>query len=357
MVVAAMIDPARQEQFVHKVLGDTSAWFVTMMAALGDRFGLFKDLAAHGPADSRELAARAGINQRYAREWLGCMATAGYLEFDPDTNRFTLPPEHVAALAQESGPFFFGGLHQMLTGLSPVFDRLADAFSHGGGVPQSAYPETFWEGMTRFTAAWFENLLVQQWIPAMPDVERKLRDGADVADVGCGRGRAIMKMASAYTNSRFVGYDAFGPAVDFASSEARSAGLSDRARFEQRDVAEGLPDQYDVITTFDVIHDAVDPLRLLGAIRRALRRDGIYICLDMNCSHRLEENVGPLGAMFHGVSLMYCMTTSLASGGAGLGTLGFHEHKAHELCAQAGFSAVRRLPLENPFNNVYEVRP
>ena len=121
--------------------------------------------------------------------------------------------------------------------------------------------------------------------------------------------------------------------------------------------AEVLPEQYDVITTFDVIHDAVDPRAMLRSIRQALRPDGVYVCLDINCSDRLEENVGPLGAMFHGFSVFYCMTTSLANGGVGLGTVGLHEPKVRELCAEAGFSSVRRVPLENPFNNLYEVRP
>jgi SAM-dependent methyltransferase len=113
----------------------------------------------------------------------------------------------------------------------------------------------------------------------------------------------------------------------------------------------GLPAQFDVITTFDVVHDAVDPLQLLQSIRRALRPDGVYVCLDINCSDKLEENANPLGAMFHGVSVFYCMTTSLANNGAGLGTLGFHEAKVRELCTKAGFSSVRRVPLDNPFNN------
>jgi SAM-dependent methyltransferase len=128
-------------------------------------------------------------------------------------------------------------------------------------------------------------------------------------------------------------------------------------RFQQLDASRGIPEQYDIITTFDVVHDAVDPLGLLRAIRQGLQPDGIYVCLDINCSDKLEENAGPLGAMFHGVSVLYCMTTSLANGGAGLGTLGFHEHKVNELCASAGFSAVRRIPLENPFNTLYEIRP
>jgi hypothetical protein len=112
-----------------------------------------------------------------------------------------------------------------------------------------------------------------------------------------------------------------------------------------------------VITTFDVIYDAVDPLWLLRAIRGALKPDGVYVCLDINCSEKLEENIGALSAFFHGASVLYCMTTSLAHDGEGLGTLGLHEPKMRELCAEAGFITVRRVPLENPFNILYKIKP
>ena len=231
------------------------------------------------------------------------------------------------------------------------------AFRSGGGVSQSQYNEMMWDGLERFTSTWFENLLLQQWIPAMPDVKAQLERGCDVADVGCGRGRGLIKLAQAFPRSRYVGYDNFGPTVARATANAREAGVSDRVRFEERDVSKGLPAQFDVITTFDVVHDAVDPLQLLQSIRRALRPGGVYVCLDINCSDKLEENANPFGAMFHGVSVFYCMTTSLANNGAGLGTLGFHEAKVRELCEKAGFSSVRRVPLENPFNNLYEAKP
>jgi SAM-dependent methyltransferase len=247
-------------------------------------------------------------------------------------------------------------MYEMLPALTGVLDQVVEAFRRGGGVTQARYGAGMWDGLERFTRTWFENLLLQQWIPAMPDVRAHLERGADVADVGCGRGRALIKLAQAFPKSRYVGFDNFGPTVERASANAREAGVADRVRFEERDVSKGLPAQYDVITTFDVVHDAVNPLGLLQAIRKALRPQGSYVCLDINCSDKLEQNINPLGAMFHGVSTFYCMTTSLANGGEGLGTLGFHEAKVQELCKGAGFSSVRRLPLENPFNNMYEVK-
>jgi 2-polyprenyl-3-methyl-5-hydroxy-6-metoxy-1,4-benzoquinol methylase len=349
------VDQEKVHDFVGKVLGDTSGLTTTILAALGDRLNLFKTLAAHGPASSAELAKAASINERYAREWLGGMASAGYVQHDPATRRFTLPPEHVPVLAEEAGPMYFGGAHQMLLGTFGVLDQLTTAFRQGGGVAQPEYSEDWWAGMERFTGGWFENLLLPQWIPAMPRVREALERGVDVADVGCNRGRALIKLARAFPRSRFVGYDVFEPAIRLATERAAEAGLADRIRFEQRDVSKELPEQFDVITTFDVIHDAVDPLGLLRTIRQALRPGGTYVCLDINCSDKLEENAGPLGALFHGFSVLYCMTTSLSRGGAGLGTMGLPESKLKELAIEAGFADVRRVPLENPFNNLYEV--
>jgi 2-polyprenyl-3-methyl-5-hydroxy-6-metoxy-1,4-benzoquinol methylase len=357
MHTQAVLDQAKVDQFVGKVIGDTSATLVTLLAAIGDRLGLFKALAVSGPVTSADFASRTGLNQRYAREWLGGMATAGYIAYDSATQAFTLPPEHAPALAHEGGPFFFGGVHEMIPSMMGVLDQVTESFRQGGGVQQSAYDAHFWDGMERFSMGWFENLLTQQWIPAMPDVQAKLETGALVADVGCGRGRALIKMAQAFPDSRCVGYDMFEPSVDRATANAKAAGVANRVTFRRLDAATGLPEQYDVITTFDVIHDAVDPLAVLRSIRTALHPDGVYVCLDINCSERLEENAGPLGALFHGFSVFYCMTTSLANGGVGLGTVGLHEPKVRELCAEAGFSSVRRVPLENPINNLYEVRP
>jgi 2-polyprenyl-3-methyl-5-hydroxy-6-metoxy-1,4-benzoquinol methylase len=149
----------------------------------------------------------------------------------------------------------------------------------------------------------------------------------------------------------------FEPTISQATANAEAAGVSDRVRFEQLDASKSIPEKYDIITTFDVVHDAADPRGLLQAIRASLRPGGRYVCLDINCSERLEENAGPLGAFFHGASVLYCMTTSLAQDGEGLGTVGLHPPKLTELATEAGFRSVRKAPLENPFNNLYELEP
>lgn len=362
MTETATFNPEKAEHFVHKAMGDMVGWYTSVMAHLGDRLGLFKTMADSEAVSSEDLASKAGITERYAREWLSAMTCAGYVEYDPAAAQFILPPEHAPVLAQEGGPVFFGGMLQQLPYAMGVLDQLVVAFREGGGVPQSAYGDQFWCGFERFSAGWYENLLLQQWIPAVPEVEAKLNNGAtmahitSLADVGSGHGRALIKLAEAYPTSRYIGYDNYGPAVVQATANAAAANVTDRVSFERLDVSAGLPEQYDVITTFDVIHDMVDPRAALRAIRKGLQPDGTYLMLEINASDKLEENINPIGAMFYGVSVLYCMTTSLAKGGEGLGTCGMPEVRVREFCEEAGFSRVDRLPLENPFNILYAIK-
>ena len=357
MTTQTAVDAERVQTFAGKVLGDLAGTMATVLAILGDRLGLFAALADGGPATSAELAARAGVSERYAREWLHGLNAAGYLEYDRGHGTFALPPAHAEVLATEGGPFFVGGGYQALSGELRVLDRLTEAFRSGGGVPQTAYPDDAFEGMRRFSLPWYEHQLIQQWIPAVDGALPKLQAGARYADVGCGAGHALIKLAQTYPRSSFVGYDAFQGAIDQARREVELAGLADRVRFELLDAADGLPERYDLISTFDVVHDAIDPVGLLRAIRRALEPGGTYLMLEMRCADDPAENVGPFGTLLYGISVLYCMSTSLAHGGAGLGTCGCPPEKVRQLCAEAGFSSVRQLPLENPFNVLYAVTP
>jgi 2-polyprenyl-3-methyl-5-hydroxy-6-metoxy-1,4-benzoquinol methylase len=357
MATVEALDSEKVEAFMGKLIGDLGGTMATLLAHLGDRLGLFKELAGRGPATPGELAERADVNERYAAEWLLGLTSAGYLEYDQASGRYSLPPEHAAALADEGGAFFVGGALEMLPEMIRPIDELAVAFRSGGGVAQASFDPRLWEGMERFTATWFENHLVQEWIPAMPRVQAALEAGATLADVGCGSGRAIIKLAKAFPAASFVGFDAFEGQVERARRSVADAGLSDRVRIEQLDVANGLPGRFELITTFDVVHDAVDPRGLLKAIRESLTDDGTYVMLEINTADDPHDNVGPAATMFYGASVFYCMTTSLAHGGEGLGTHGMPEVRVRELCREAGFGNVRRIPIEDPFDNLYEITP
>jgi 2-polyprenyl-3-methyl-5-hydroxy-6-metoxy-1,4-benzoquinol methylase len=350
------IDQQKASDFAERVVGDGAATMTSVLAYLGDQLGLFKAMADGRPVTSVELATNAGLSERHVREWLAGMAASGYLDYQPDSRRFSLCPEHAAALANEGGPMFFGGGLQVLVGYLGVLERVKQTFRDGGGVPQSDYPQDTFEGMERLGATWYRNTLVPTWLPAAGASEQ-LERGAAVADVGCGRGIALIEMAKAYPRSRFVGFDIYGPNVQQARQRAAQEGVADRVSFQQHDASSRLPEQYDIVTAFDVVHDAANPAGMLRAIRRALRDDGRLLCLEIKCSSKLEENLGPFGAMMHGVSVMYCMSTSLAHGGEGLGTCGLHEAKLTDLGHSAGFRTIEQAPIENPFNNLYVLRP
>jgi len=179
--------------------------------------------------------------------------------------------------------------------------------------------------------------------------------GARVADVGCGTGQALIALARAFPAITATGYDVHPPAVERARRAAAAAGVADRVAFQVLDVTAGLPESFDVITTFDVVHDAVDPLGLLRSIRDALRPGGRYLCLEINCSDQAAGNTGPIAALLYGFSILYCMTTSLAEGGEGLGTLGLPEPVLRQLAGKAGFTQVRHVEMDNPFNRLYEL--
>jgi SAM-dependent methyltransferase len=356
MTTTRTIDEAKAGAFTGRVLGDTAATSTIVLAAIGDRLGLFKDLAAAGPATSEELAARTGTNERYIREWQAAMFAAGYLDYDAETGAYELPPEHAPTLAEEPGPTFFGGVHQELLGTIVRYEQVVDGFRRGGGVALEEFPDDVQTGIARFTTMWHEHLLTQAWLPAVPQAEAMLERGVDVADVGCGQGKALIKLVQTFPQSRYVGYDGLSSNIERARANAAAAGVADRVRFVELDASRGLPESFDLVTTWDVVHDAVDPLGMLRSIREALRPGGIYLCLDINCSDVQAENVGPVATLLYGFSTLLCMTSSLAHGGEGLGTMGLPESKLRELGTAAGFSSVTKVPMENPFNNLYLVR-
>jgi SAM-dependent methyltransferase len=278
------------------------------------------------------------------------------LTFDPRTKKFALPPEHAAVLAAEGGPLFLSGFHQQFVAMAKVYEPVAKAFREGGGVSPDAYDNDMWEGQERSTTMWHDNLLVQEWIPKFPAIKRKLEAGADLADVGSGSGRALVRLAQAFPKSRFIGFDLHAPSVERARALARSEGVADRVRFEVRDVTTALPGAFDIVTAFDVIHDTADPPGALKAIHKALRPHSSFLLLEINTADKLEENAGPFATAFFGVSIFYCMTIALSKGGVGFGTAGLPEGRVREEAKRAGFSQVVKVDINNPLNNLFELK-
>ena len=343
-------------KFAFKVVGDLAAAMNTPLIYIGDRLGIFKAMADGKPVNSEELAQKTGLTERYLREWMKAMIAAEYLSYNPDTGRSSLSPEHALVLAKDGSPVFLMGAAQMIPDHYSIIPKITEAFRKGGGVPYTEYTHDTFEGTERLFETGYNNFLTSTWIPAMPAVLERLKSGAKVADVGCGRGKALLNMVKAFPKSKFVGYDNYAPNIAYANSLAQKEGIADRLRFEERS-ANLLPQSadFDLILTCDCLHDMVSPETCARSIYGALKADGTWFCIEPNVRDKVEENINPLGKLFYSVSTLQCMTCSLAFGGAGYGA-GMGEGNVRRVAQLAGFTQFKKLALENPFNQFFEIK-
>ena len=349
------LDEARIEAFAGRMFGTFTAAMLTYMVDLGHRTGLFETLAA-GPGTSEQVAERAGLTERYVREWLGAVATGGIVEYDQATSTFTLPLEHAVCLTG-SGSLNLAPVSQLPTLLGQYVADVAGAFRDGGGVPYERYRPAFTDAMDAANRGTFDEQLLTAILPLTGDLPTRLAHGIRVADVGCGTGHALNLMARAYPASTFVGYDFNDEALERGRAEAVEFRLSN-VSFESQDVAV-LPSapQFDAIFAFDAIHDQADPAGVLNRIRAALAEQGVFVMMDIKASSLLENNMSnPLAPMLYATSTLHCLTVSLAYGGAGLGTV-WGEELARQMLADAGFThiEVHDIPDE-PLNSLYVAR-
>ena len=347
-------DRKRVQEFARKLFGHYTSGILTMMVDIGHRTGLF-EAAAKGAGTSQQIADRAGLNERYVREWLGAMATGGVLEFDANSRTFVLPPEHAVCLTGTSSRNLAAN-SQALAMLAKRLAAVTACFKTGGGVPYSEFRPDFTEFMDASWRLLYDGLLIKGFLPAAKKLPDRLAAGIRVADLGCGTGHAINLMAKEYPRSEFVGYDIAADAIDRARAEARTMALPN-ARFEVRDVTRLPPElTFDLITSFDAIHDQRDPAAVIRSAAKALAPDGIYLVVEPRASSKLEENMGnPFGPWLYGVSVLHCMTVSLAEGGAGLGTA-WGEETARQFLAEAGFTSVEAVDAPGPQNTIYVCR-
>ena len=276
------------------------------------------------------------MQERYVREWLGAMVTAGIFAYDLDTARYELPAAHAMCLAG-SGAFNLAPMAQINTLLATHLADVAVAFRRGGGVPYSDFRPEFTDVMDAASRGLYDGLLVDSWLPVVPGLTSRLRDGARLADVGCGTGHAVVLLAKAFPDSEFVGYDLAVDAIEHGRAEAADEGLMN-ARFEVQDAATlEVNERFDVIMSIDAIHDQVDPTATLRRIYDALHPGGTYVMVEPTASSNLEDNIAsPLAPWLYGVSTLHCMTVSLAQGGAGLGTV-WGERRARRMLTDTGF--------------------
>lgn len=350
---ADAVESAVAEEFAGRMLGVFNDSALALLLSVGQQVGLFDHLAGRPPSTSAEIAASAGLQERYVREWLNGVTTGGVVSHDPATGTYWLPAEHAACLTEAAGPDNVARMMRYIPILAGVEEQVVGCFTDGGGVGYEAFPR-FHQLMAEDSEAVHDAGLLDLVLPLVPGLAERLAEGASLADVGCGSGHAINILARAFPASRFAGYDFSEEAIAAARREAEEWGLPN-AEFVVRDVTDlGVSDEFDAVTAFDAIHDQAHPARVLANIATALRPDGTFLMVDIKASSHVHENLDiPWSTFLYTVSLMHCMTVSLALGGDGLGTVWGHQ-TAVRMLHEAGFERVEIRDVEtDPFNAFY----
>ncbi len=348
------LDRERSSAFLATMTNIMNGGSLALMCSIGHKTGLFDTMAGLPAAGSTEIAEAAGLQERYVREWLAAMTAGGIVDHDADAATYHLPPEHAGLLTRGAGSLNMTTYCQYISLLGQVEDEVVDAFRDGGGVPYDRYPK-FQTLMAESSGQRLATALIPHVVPLLPDGHDRLTAGIDVADVGCGSGRALNILAAEYPNSRFTGFDIAEAALEGARAEAAAAGTSN-VEFIARDAAAlDEPARFDVITSFDAVHDQAHPDKMLAGISAALRPGGTYLCVEPKASSHLHENLDmPTAAMMYTISTMHCMTVSLAYGGEGLGTA-WGEQLALKKLADAGFVDVEVTGIKPDRANHYLV--
>ncbi len=350
-------DRAKAEAFAAKMLAALNQGALCLMASVGHRTGLFDVMSQSPPATPHEIATRAGLAERYVREWLGALTTAGVVELEPATERFSLPPEHAAFLTRAAGADNMAVFAQYIGLFGGVEDDVVTCFRKGGGVPYSRFTR-FHEVVAEDSELSVLSALESHILPLVPGLSERLARGIRMLDAGCGRGRVLNRLAELFPKSRFVGMDLSEDAIASARAEASKSGRIN-VEFLAVDLSDfdrsAEPDAFDFITTFDAIHDQARPLNVLKGIHRALKPDGVYLMQDINGSSHVHKDVEhPLGTFLYTASCMHCMTVSLAQGGEGLGAM-WGEERTREYLQKAGFDSVTTHRLAHDITNNWYV--
>ena len=351
---------AINEQKLHELLGkgivDFGATFHAALIGIGDKLGLYKGLAAGGPQTAAELAKRTKTSELYVREWLCCQAAGGYISYDSSQDKFYLSEEQAFALADDNSPAFLPGAFQVAFGAIQAKDQLEERFKTGKGMGWHEHHANVFVGTERFFRPGYAANLISAWIPALHEVDAKLRAGARVADVGCGLGASTILMAKHYPKSEFAAFDYHDKSIETAKQRAKDAGVADRIIFEVA-MAKTYPGRdYDFVTFFDCLHDMGDPAGASAHVHDSLKKDGTWMIVEPFAGDKIEENLNPIGRAFYGASTLLCTPASLSQEvGLALGAQA-GEQRIRDVVTSSGFTRFRRA-TQTPFNLIFEARP
>jgi SAM-dependent methyltransferase len=353
---ATGIDEQKLEAFMHKAIGDMGAVISAPLMTIGERLGLYRAMAGAGPLTSAEVAERTDVAERSVREWLANQAAGGYVTYDAESDRYTLPDEHALALADEDSPFYILGAFELIASLYADESKILEAFKSGAGMGWHEHDHRLFRGTERFFRPGYRAHLIDEWIPALDGVQAKLERGARVADVGCGHGASTVIMAKAFPASEFHGFDYHPESIERAREVADQEGVADRVSFEVASAKDYPGTDYDLVCVFDCLHDMGDPVGASAHVLETLAPDGTWMIVEPFAGDRLQDNLNPVGRVFYGASTMICTPASLDQEvGLALGAQA-GEARLRDVVTQGGFGTLHRA-TETPFNLILEARP
>lgn len=349
------LDMNKLNAFIGQFVTDLGAAVHTGMVVIGERLGLYKALAGE-PMTSAQLAAKTKTDERYLREWLASQAAGGYITYYEKTNKFGLSEEQAFTLVNEDSPAYLPGAFELALGSLAAVPRITESFRTGEGMGWHEHVDGVFHGCEKFFRPGYAANLVSTWIPSLRDVEAKLKAGARVADVGCGKGASTILMAQAYPKSQFFGFDYHDQSIEAARESARRNGVADRVTFNVAAAKEFPGKDYDFVAVFDCLHDMGDPVGAAAHVRQSLANDGTWMIVEPFANDQLKDNLNPVGRVYYSFSTLLCTPCSRSQEvGLCLGAQA-GEARIREVVTAAGFDRFRRA-TETPFNIVYEARP
>ncbi|WEX86755.1 class I SAM-dependent methyltransferase [Sinorhizobium garamanticum] len=350
------IDQAKLDALVSRAVGDLSAGYGGVMVSLGNRLGLYKAMAGAGPLTSSELAARAGCAERYVREWLGSQVAGGYVTYHASSGTYELSPEQALVLAEEDSPVFIPHAWAVPASMWADENKAVEAFRTGKGIAWGDHDGRLYCGVAAFYRNAYKASLVAEWLPALGGgIEKKLRTGARVADIGCGHGHSTVLMAKAFPTSRFHGFDIHPESIIEARKVAAEAGVSDRVTFTTARADSYPGTDYDLICFFDCLHDMGDPVAAAAHAAKVIAGEGSVMLVEPFANDRVEDNVSPVARIYYAASTTICCAHAISDGGHLVLGAQAGEARLADVFRKAGFSRFRRA-LETPFNLILEAR-
>jgi 2-polyprenyl-3-methyl-5-hydroxy-6-metoxy-1,4-benzoquinol methylase len=363
--VAATDTSTRRDSLVERLFAAMVGTMDILAVYIGVRLGLYRALADGGGSTVAELAEATGLHERYVREWLEQQAMSGILVLDdadaaPEERRYVLPPGHDEALLDETSLNYIAPVGKLIVACTRPIDEVLAAFRSGDGVPYADYGADLHEGQAEFTRPLFENLLGAEWLPAISEVDERLRADppARVADVACGQGFSSMAIARAYPKVHVDGIDLDEASIAAAERHLADSGLKDRVTFQRRDAADaGLQGNYELVYMHEALHDLSYTVQVLEACRGLLTQGGSMVV----CDERVADSFSPPGddieRLCYGFSILHCLPVGMVGeGAAGTGTV-MRPDTVRRYADEAGFASFEVLPIDNDFYRFYRLTP